>query len=232
MSRNSRQRRATREEYRFVDGEFALTDLLYNVEIQDFCGAARNRIIKTFRSATEPTLVRERLTREITNTITRVKKETNIDLLDPEVRGFKHLYDDTLTENYIVGIGMQRRDLVNRVMQQIADGRYHFIRPCDLPSWCSELSYTLAIKVAHKVETKLIQLEIDTMMTQSVIWCHSGYGVWCIAQSEIDRYTSDTKTRRQQLKRDDRSFHGKVRSQVKARQLPPGASTSGQYACG
>lgn len=229
MSRKRWQRPATREEFQFVDGNFTLCELFYDYKIQDFFEVARARIVNTFLVATEPRLVRERLTREITDTIARVKAESDIDLLDPEVRGFKHLYDDALTENYIVGLGTRRADLVNRIVQRIGQCS-HFIRPGDLPDWCGELPYTLAIKIASQAEAKVIKLEVDTMIDQSAIWCHAEFGVWCVAQSEVDRYISTARTRRQKLKRDDRSFHGKVRSQVQARQLPPGASTSGQYA--
>lgn len=217
MGRPRTPRRASHNEAQIAYGRFELDELFQEWEVLDLCSIAHDRIAGTFLHATtkkaKPTFV--------------VRHEDEYDF---SARSSGELAEviECVTENYICGVGGHCKELADYIARNL---RHHIVTPKQLPDDLRDLNYRLQQRIALYVERKVILLELASLKKAGDIWYDEGFGFWCIRQSCIDTYELARRRRRQQFKRDDRSFHGKNRAQVVARNMPPGASTSGQYAC-
>lgn len=217
MSRSHTHRRPSRVEARFALGRFEVDELFQEWEVLDLCELAHDRIAGVFLHATT----------KKEKPLLRVVDEKEVEF-DMEASDELAKSAERVTENYICGVGGNCKELAGYVVKHL---RHHIVTPKDLPGDLRNLNYGLQQRIAAFVEFKIVLLELASLKEVGDIWYDVGFGFWCIRQSNIDAYTLARRRRRQQFKRDDRSFHGKNRAQVIARGLPPGASTSGQYAC-
>ncbi len=99
-----------------------------------------------------------------------------------------------------------------------------FIATHQLPDRLHGLSPRLLDKVIARAQHDVLILVVQ-LMRHHEIWYDEATGVWQICQSTMDEFLVYRKAARR-TKVDDRSFHGRVRSQSKARGIPEGVSVS------
>ena len=126
------------------------------------------------------------------------------------------------TENYIWGLGCRPSDLATYVVRNM---RRQFIKASQLPADIAELHPHFIDTVIWRVQYDIV-LEVILTMRNREVWYDEGIGIWQICQSSVDEYLEYKRVARQLVKLDDRSYHGRVRSQSKARGVPEGVSVS------
>lgn len=184
-----------------------LDELFFEDEVLDFMAVARRRIIATFHHATEPT---------------------------PRFRPGQGMKRERGTDNYIVGVGCRQSDLARHVLEKM--GR-PFLSEDQLPSGVLEMPphYIKAILQRARYDIMLAQINVmcpvsprsaTKRRTSNEVWYDELRGVWQICQSSIDEHVLSRRTARSALKVDNRNYHGRVRSQSKARGVPEGVSVS------
>jgi uncharacterized Fe-S radical SAM superfamily protein PflX len=123
------------------------------------------------------------------------------------------------TDNYIIGVDGRLSDLASYVTRKM---RRHIVRPWDLPGHIQELSPKIIDRIIARTEYELI-LNVLQDIRHHEIWYDEARGIWQASQTSLDEYL-ETKRIARNIKRDDRSYHGRVRSQSKARGIPAGTS--------
>ena len=122
------------------------------------------------------------------------------------------------TDNYIIGVSGKLSDLAQYVQSEMR----HFIAPSQLPGNLHDLSPKLLEKVIGRAQHDVLLLVIQ-LMRHHEIWYDEATGAWHVCQSSMDEFLVYRKAARTN-KVDDRSYHGRVRSQSKARGIPEGVS--------
>lgn len=128
------------------------------------------------------------------------------------------------TDNFIVGVDKRQKDLA----KHIATSAKRFVDVRDLPVEISHLTDGHRNHIAGQAQYKLVLAMLNQMCgpgSQHEIYWDDMRGWWQMRASCLTEYLSVNHARRQ-LKRDDRTFHGRVRSQSKRRGVPEGASIS------
>ncbi len=123
------------------------------------------------------------------------------------------------TDNYIVGVGDKLSDLACYVTTNM---KHRIVRCAQLPSNLQNIPPKMLDRLIARAEYDLLLTALQVMRHREV-WYDEARGIWQVTQSAMDdylqiRYTPATP------KRDDRSYHGRVRSQSKARGIPEGTS--------
>lgn len=124
------------------------------------------------------------------------------------------------TDNYIVGVSAKLSDLARYVQSEMRP----FIEPSQLPNHLHDLSPKLLEKIIARAQYDVLILVVQ-LMRHHEMWYDEATGVWQVCQSTMDEFLVYRQAARRN-KVDDRSFHGRVRSQSKARGIPEGVSVS------
>lgn len=225
----SYDREAAQKNYRYTSGQFRVTDVLTDRAIKNLMVEARPRIIGVFSQATEQVL------RPATSPEYRFDK--SVGLVRPR-------WTTIPTDNYIGGIGDSQQDLARHIESKVKN---HFVysenllrygrvtkKSGNLLQWTDGANETRLRRFISHVEMKIILIELNVMCCQSEVWFNADYrGIWQIQQSVVDEFILQKRARRQavRIKRDDRSYHGRNRSQSTRRGVAAGTSVGGQYAC-
>lgn len=124
------------------------------------------------------------------------------------------------TDNYIIGVGGKPSDLVRHVQESMRP----FINTGQLPEKLQSLSPQLTDKIIARAQRDVLLL-VAQLMRHHEVWYDEATGLWQICQSSMDEFHAyRRKARSVSTKLDDRSYHGRVRSQSKARGIPEGVS--------
>lgn len=186
-----------REVTKILFGKITLNELFDEQEIEDLMAAARRRIIGEFYYATEK---------------------------NPRYRPGSGGRPLRRTDNYIWGVGCKPGELAKYVVIHM---RRPFIKPSQLPSEMGELHPGLVEKLIRRVQQEIV-LEVILTIRNREVWYDEGVGIWQACQSSIDDFLEYKQAARRlgDVKVDDRSYHGRVRAQSKARGVPEGVSVS------
>ncbi len=122
------------------------------------------------------------------------------------------------TDNYIIGVSAKLSDLAHFVQSEMRP----FIEPCQLPARMHDLSPKMHEMIIARAQRDVLLLVVQ-LMRHHEIWYDEATGAWQICQSTMDEFLLYRSTARRN-KVDDRSFHGRVRSQSNARGIPEGVS--------
>lgn len=125
------------------------------------------------------------------------------------------------TDNYIWGISNRPSELARYVNQHM---HRPFIRPSQLPVELTELNPKLAEMIVQRAQFDVLLMVVQLLRNRE-IWYDEGVGIWQACQSSVDEFL-EYKCAIKALKVDDRSFHGRVRSQSNNRGVPAGVSVS------
>lgn len=128
------------------------------------------------------------------------------------------------TDNYIIGIGGRLSNLARYVVMETHRPIVRKeVLPADIRSLSPRHIDRIIVKANYDVTLMALQL-----MRNHEVWYDEALGIWQICQSSVDDFLEERKTARRKpsVKQDDRSFHGRVRSQSKRRGAPPGVSVS------
>ena len=100
---------------------------------------------------------------------------------------------------------------------------FHQAEPAS--SEMGELHPGLVEKLIRRVQQEIV-LEVILTIRNREVWYDEGVGIWQACQSSIDDFLEYCESRRRlgDVKVDDRSYHGRVRAQSKARGVPEGVS--------
>jgi hypothetical protein len=125
------------------------------------------------------------------------------------------------TDNYICGVSEKLGDLAKYVLKNT---RQPFIKRQNLPSEFRDLSPKHVDMIVYRAQYDVLTLVLPIMRHRE-IWYDEAVGIWQACQSSMDEYTEYRRVAKA-LKNDDRSYHGRVRAQSKARGVPEGVSVS------
>ena len=189
----------TRERYsKIVHIGYELSELFNEEELEDIVSDARLAIAGEFYFATER---------------------------NPRYKPGNGQRKERSTDNYIVGVGGRPSDLARHVAGRT---RRRIISARSLPSdVVTDLAPTFVDIILQRVMYDATLLAINVMNDEREVWYDESTGIWSIMQSTVDGFVAERKFRRavrQTLKHDDRSYHGRVRSQSKRRGIPEGVS--------
>jgi hypothetical protein len=183
--------------------DYGLDDFFVQEELEDVINTARRRVIGTFHHSTE--------------------------LHRGRVKG---------TDNYIRGVEPKMTELARHVLQKMKSS---FIRPGQLEELIDtrEMPRRDLERLIHQLQFDAVMLALHIMCVQppktppgfriedttDEIYYDSVLCVWQIRQSSIDEYRLIRAVARK-IKRDNRNFHGRNRSQSQRRGVPEGTSIS------
>ncbi len=123
------------------------------------------------------------------------------------------------TDNYIIGVGSRLSELRRYVVKTM---HRRIVRTHHLPQDMQDLHPKMIDMITQRADHELVQLILQAMLNYDV-WYDDARGIWQVSQSAMDEFhsvrhaTSNTKI-------DVRVYHGRVRSQSKARGIPGGTS--------
>lgn len=131
------------------------------------------------------------------------------------------------TDNYIIGVGGCVSDLARYVTDTM---HRQIIKPDDLPDYLwsrqSSLDPRLIDRIIEQATFDVMSLVVNNMRHEE-LWYDEATGIWQIRQSSIDDFMSvrrRSKAATSSVKRDDRNYHGRNRSQSVNRGIPAGTS--------
>lgn len=184
----------TREENERRFTGFELDDLFDEEEIIDIMAAAKRRIVREFVCAVEK---------------------------NPRFRPGSGRRPYQRTDNYIWGLPNKPSELARYVQRNM---KRQFISPDQLPAELRELHPSFLDKILVQTQYNVL-LAMVNWMRQREIWYDEGVGIWQVCQTAVDEFKYYRRAARSAMvKFDDRSYHGRVRSQSKARGIPEGVS--------
>jgi len=149
-----------------------------------------------------------------------IRKFFNATEPDPRYKWGSDRRPTRRTDNYIIGVSAKLSALAHHVQSDMRP----FIEPSQLPGRLHDLSPKLLEKVIARAQHDVLLLVVQ-LMRHHEIWYDEATGTWQVCQSTMDEFLVYRNTARRN-KVDDRSFHGRVRSQSKARGIPEGVSIS------
>lgn len=214
MTHHRNTRAPSKDERNLCEGHFGLRDLFFDDEIEDLINLARQRIVGVFRHfrKTTPRRPRDWHEKEFDN-YHGVKLVRTIEIN---------------TDNYISGLDERHSALAGYIVKQL---RNPFVNTATFNGrkafeWLTKVPSTLSRDFYTHIQYKVLLLTVGIMCDDGEIWFDQGRGgLWQIKQSVVDEHLEARAVRRRAVKRDDRSEHGQVRSQRKARNRPAGTST-------
>lgn len=187
-------RQPTREEKEQAFSGLELDDLFDEDEIADLMGAAKRRIVREFICAVEK---------------------------NPRFRPGSGRRPYQRTDNYIWGLPDKPSELARYVQRNM---KRQFISPDQLPAELRELHPRFVEMILIQTQYNVL-LAMTNWMRRREIWYDDGVGIWQVCQSAVDEFKDYRRAARSvMVKLDDRSYHGRVRSQSKARGIPEGVS--------
>jgi hypothetical protein len=184
----------TREENRRAFTGFELDELFDEDEIEDLMAAAKRRVVREFNRAVEP---------------------------NPRFKPGSDRRKTRRTDNYIWGLPNKPSELAHYVQRNM---KRSFLSAEQLPQELTELHPKFVEMILVQTQYNVLLAMINWMRRRE-IWYDEGVGIWQICQSAVDEFLTYRRAARAAIpKFDERSYHGRVRSQSERRGIPEGTS--------